>query len=577
MHQRGYGRVEGDGTAGEAALPPDAYCAAMRLGLAAGRPTPAARRRARGMVTPNRRSIRAMVTGLWVMAMKRVWVRLRISSSMWQNRSTLASSSGASTSSSTQTGAGLARNTPKIRRRRRQGLLAAGHQAHGRQALAGRAGVDLQAGLQRIVGLDQLQLGLAAARTGPGTGPGSGSLITLEGGEQALAAFGVQLVDALAQLGDGAGRGRRARPSWLCSRSVVFDGLLLGAQVDRGRWRRARAPAWQRRASTPAGSRRAGLGFARRASGQVLGLHLAPVSRTWLGDPVEPLAAAASSRASGRRARSRPDGGGLGGPRRPGLRPERRARPAPGASAAWRGGPRRRRARPAGVCRRCSGVSGACRACSARSVRPRSLIRPSCQAFGRPWRRVPQSSPVAGVRLSRRRRAAVAFAGLDVRGRRGPRRGLARRRPRRRGAAARRASAAGSGRPGPRPAPPGPAASATAARAALRPPRSSASRRADGRRPGPGRGPRCGRLRGPGARRGRAGGGSGAARRPAANGGRTAAVFGGASAGRRASALGILACAFGGEAVVDLGLHLGQAGSLGQAHGGRLGRLGAER
>ena len=55
-----------------------------------------------------------MVTGLWVMTMKRVSVRLRISSSMRQKRSTLASSSGASTSSSTQTGAGLARKTPKI-------------------------------------------------------------------------------------------------------------------------------------------------------------------------------------------------------------------------------------------------------------------------------------------------------------------------------------------------------------------------------------------------------------------------------------------------------------------------------
>ncbi|MNN91023.1 hypothetical protein D3C81_2090740 [compost metagenome] len=55
-----------------------------------------------------------MVTGLWVMTMKRVSVRLRISCSIRQKRSTLASSSGASTSSRTQTGAGLARKTPKI-------------------------------------------------------------------------------------------------------------------------------------------------------------------------------------------------------------------------------------------------------------------------------------------------------------------------------------------------------------------------------------------------------------------------------------------------------------------------------
>ena len=58
--------------------------------------------------------MRDMVTGLWVMARKRVSVRRRISSSMRQKRSTLASSNGASTSSSTQTGAGLARKTAKI-------------------------------------------------------------------------------------------------------------------------------------------------------------------------------------------------------------------------------------------------------------------------------------------------------------------------------------------------------------------------------------------------------------------------------------------------------------------------------
>src|SRR5262245_14923251 len=49
------------------------------------------------MVTPKRRSMRDMVTALWVMMMKRVWVRVRISSRRRQKRSTLASSSGAST------------------------------------------------------------------------------------------------------------------------------------------------------------------------------------------------------------------------------------------------------------------------------------------------------------------------------------------------------------------------------------------------------------------------------------------------------------------------------------------------
>ena len=41
------------------------------------------------IVTPNRRSIRAMVMGLWVMATKRVSARLRIASRRSQKRSTL--------------------------------------------------------------------------------------------------------------------------------------------------------------------------------------------------------------------------------------------------------------------------------------------------------------------------------------------------------------------------------------------------------------------------------------------------------------------------------------------------------
>src|SRR5918911_1607233 len=56
-----------------------------------------------------------MVIGLWVMMTKRVSVLRVISSSRSQKRSTLWSSSGASTSSSTQIGAGLVRNTAKMR------------------------------------------------------------------------------------------------------------------------------------------------------------------------------------------------------------------------------------------------------------------------------------------------------------------------------------------------------------------------------------------------------------------------------------------------------------------------------
>ena len=55
-----------------------------------------------------------MVTAWCVIIKNRVSVRRHISSSKSQNRVTLASSSGASTSSSTQIGAGLTKNTPKI-------------------------------------------------------------------------------------------------------------------------------------------------------------------------------------------------------------------------------------------------------------------------------------------------------------------------------------------------------------------------------------------------------------------------------------------------------------------------------
>ena len=65
------------------------------------------------MVTPNRRSIRAMVILWWVMIRKRVFSSRVISSSRVQKRSTLASSRGASTSSKTHMGAGFVKNTPK--------------------------------------------------------------------------------------------------------------------------------------------------------------------------------------------------------------------------------------------------------------------------------------------------------------------------------------------------------------------------------------------------------------------------------------------------------------------------------
>ena len=118
--------------------------------------------------------VRDMVSGLWVMAMKRVGARRRISSSMLQKRSTLASSSGASTSSITQIGAGLARKTAKINAAAVSACSPPESKGHHRQPLPRRAGVDLQAGLQRVVGFDQPQLRLAALEEGGEERAGSG-------------------------------------------------------------------------------------------------------------------------------------------------------------------------------------------------------------------------------------------------------------------------------------------------------------------------------------------------------------------------------------------------------------------
>src|ERR1700735_4954360 len=89
------------------------------------------------MVTPNSRFIRAIVIGLCVMMMKRVSVVEVISCSRLQKRSTLWSSRGASTP--------------------------AGQRAERLRLLAGRLGDDFKSGLQRVLALDQMQRGLAAA------------------------------------------------------------------------------------------------------------------------------------------------------------------------------------------------------------------------------------------------------------------------------------------------------------------------------------------------------------------------------------------------------------------------------
>ena len=67
--------------------------------------------------------------------------------------------------------------------------------------LAGRLGDDLEARFQRVVALDQLQLGLAAAEQF-GEQPLEVIVHGLERGQQALAGFLVEALDACAQLLD---------------------------------------------------------------------------------------------------------------------------------------------------------------------------------------------------------------------------------------------------------------------------------------------------------------------------------------------------------------------------------------
>ena len=174
--------------------------------------------------------MRAMVTAWWVMIRKRVSVRPTISSRRSQKRVTLASSSGASTSSRTQIGEGLARKTAKMRLRRGQGLLAAGEEREGRELLAGRLAHDLEAGFQRVVALDQHEAGLAAAEEVAEEG-GEVAVDLVEGGEQAAAALAVQVGDALAELAD-----RLLEVVALAGQGFGFladlAGVLLGAEVD---------------------------------------------------------------------------------------------------------------------------------------------------------------------------------------------------------------------------------------------------------------------------------------------------------------------------------------------------------
>ena len=107
--------------------------------------------------------MRAMVIGLWVITTKRVSVRRRI---------VVEQVAEALDIGVVERRVDLVEHADRRRvgeehredqRHRGQRLLAARQQRHGLRLLARRPGDDLEAGLQRIVALDELQLRRAAA------------------------------------------------------------------------------------------------------------------------------------------------------------------------------------------------------------------------------------------------------------------------------------------------------------------------------------------------------------------------------------------------------------------------------
>jgi hypothetical protein len=142
----------------------------------------------------------------------------------------LASSSGASTSSRTQIGEGIGEEHGEDQGERGQRLLAARQQRQRRGLLAGRLGDDLEPTLQRVLGFQHFQPRLAAAEQRREKALEM-PVDRIEGCLQAGAAFGVDLRDARAQLGDG-----RLDVALLLvhARELLRQAgeLLVGLQVD---------------------------------------------------------------------------------------------------------------------------------------------------------------------------------------------------------------------------------------------------------------------------------------------------------------------------------------------------------
>ncbi len=115
------------------------------------------------MVTPKSRFMRLMVIGLCVMMTKRVAVEMRhlvhevaeaLDIVVVERRVHLVQHADRR---------GIGEEDREDQCHCGQRLFAAGKQRHGLRLLAGRTGEDFKAGLQRIVGFDQLQFRRAAA------------------------------------------------------------------------------------------------------------------------------------------------------------------------------------------------------------------------------------------------------------------------------------------------------------------------------------------------------------------------------------------------------------------------------
>ena len=135
--------------------------------------------------------MRAMVIGLWVITRKRVpgllgdvanEIAEALDIGIVERRVDLVEHAD---------GRGVGQEHREDQRGRGQGLLAAGEQRQCLRPLARRIGDDLEPGLERILGFDELQLGRAAAEQGLEKALEM-RVHRGEGGRQPLGAFAVQ-------------------------------------------------------------------------------------------------------------------------------------------------------------------------------------------------------------------------------------------------------------------------------------------------------------------------------------------------------------------------------------------------